>query len=94
MFLEVLNPVAQLRGSLSARTISPRPSTLDGKSVALLASGRTNSDIVLGRVAENLQQRFPGTVTKSYIEHKQPWPAGLIEKIAAECDVAVIATAD
>ena len=94
MFLEVLNPVAQLQGSLTPRGVSPRPPTLTGKTVGLLASGRTNSDVALKRVAQNLQQRFGNLNANFYMEHKQPWPKGLIEQIAQECDVVVIASAD
>ena len=94
MFLEVLNPVAQLRGSLASRAVSSRPTTLEGKVVGLLASGRTNSDVALRRVGENLQRRLANVSTNYYLDHKQPWPQGLLEKLAQECDVVVIATAD
>jgi hypothetical protein len=93
MLLEVLNPVAQLRGATSVRAVSARPASLDGKKVGLLSSGRNNSDVALKRVGENLQRRYPSVATNLYM-NKQPWPAGLIEKVARECDVVVIATAD
>src|SRR5688500_6444570 len=91
MFLEVLNPVAQLRGGRDARSVSSRPASLDGKVVGLLSSGRNNSDVALRRVGENLQRGFANVSTNSYFEHKQPWPKGLIEKVSRECDVVVIA---
>jgi len=94
MFLEVLNPVAQLRGNLVPGAVSSRPDTLEGKVVGLLASGRANSDVALKRVAENLQRRYSKLGTNFYMDHKQPWPQGLFEKVAQECDVVVIATAD
>ena len=94
MFLEVLNPVAQLRGSLTASAVSSRPSSLEGKVVGLLSSGRTNSDVALRRVGENLQRRFANVTTNYYMDQKQPWPQGLLENISKECDVVVIATAD
>ena len=94
MFLKVLNPVAQLRGSLTPSAVSSRPATLDGKVIGLLASGRANSDVALKRVAENLQRRVANSSTNFYLDHKQPWPQGLLEKVARECDVVVIATAD
>ena len=94
MFLEVLSPVAQLRGSLAAHAVSSRPTSLEGKIVGLLASGRQNSDVALKRVAENLQRRFAKIDLNFYMDHKHPWPQDLIEKIAGECDAVVIATAD
>ena len=94
MFLEVLNPVAQLRGGLEARAVSSRPATLEGKVVGLLASGRTNSDVALRRVGENLKARLANVSTNFYMENKQPWPQGLLEKVGTECDVVVIASAD
>ena len=94
MLLEVLNPVAQLRGSLAPRAVSPRPPSLEGRTVGLLASGRTNSDVALKRVAENLRRRYSKVTTNFYMGNKQPWPQGLIERVAQECDAVVIATAD
>ena len=37
--LEVLNPVATQRGVLTAMTTTPRPASLDNKTVGLLWSG-------------------------------------------------------
>jgi hypothetical protein len=94
MLLEVLNPVAQLQRALTVRTVSSRPASLQGKTVGLLASGRTNSDVALKRVAENLQRKFPSVNTRFYIEHQQPWPKDLPGLIAQQCDMVVIASAD
>ena len=37
--LEVLNPVAQQRGDLQQLAVSPRPATLEGKTVGLMWNG-------------------------------------------------------
>ena len=42
--LEVSNPVAQQRGVVTAKSINPRPATLDNKRVGLLWSGTHGGD--------------------------------------------------
>ena len=43
--LEVLNPVAQLRGDLKSMSINQRPPTLEGKTVGLLWAGSAQADV-------------------------------------------------
>ena len=50
--LEVLNPVAQQRGVVTARPVNPRPSTLDNLTVGLVWSGTHGGDVALKRVGE------------------------------------------
>ena len=45
--LEVLNPVAQQRGVVTAKPITPRLSSLDDKTVGLLWSGTHGGDVAL-----------------------------------------------
>ena len=48
--LEVLNPVAEIRGDLKPQGVSPRLATLEGRNLGLLWSGTTNGDVALRRV--------------------------------------------
>jgi hypothetical protein len=91
--LEVLNPVAEVRGDLKRQPVSPRLGGLEGKTLGLLWSGTTNGDVALRRVEEHLQARFPKTRTKFY-RGEHPFAEGLLREVAATCDGVVIATAD
>ena len=51
--LEVLNPVAQQRGALTAMPINPRPASLSNKTVGLLWSGTHGGDVALKRAGED-----------------------------------------
>lgn len=91
--LEVLNPVAQQRGALDSRSINPRPSSLEGKTVGLLWSGTAMGDVALNRVGEMLRERFSSVETRFY-KGGLPAPPPVIEQAVAECDLVVGATAD
>jgi hypothetical protein len=91
--LEVLNPVASIRGELNAREVSPRLTTLEGRTLGLLWSGTTNGDVALRRVEQRLQERFPSIQTKFY-RGEHPFAEALLRDVAQECDGVVIATAD
>ena len=64
--LEVNNPVAQQRGVLNSLTASPRPVSLEGKTVGLLWSGTHGGDIALNRAGEMLQERFKDVKVNFY----------------------------
>ena len=91
--LEVLNPVAQQRGVLSAKPINKRLPKLDGKRVGLVWSGTAMGDVALRKVEEMLKQRFP-TVETSFYQRGLPGPASTLEQAATESDIVVGATAD
>jgi hypothetical protein len=92
--LEVLNPVAQQRGSITARSISPRSSSLNGKTVGLVWSGTHGGDVALKRAGEMLQERFENVQTRFYSGGGYPSPPDILKKAGDECDVVVGATAD
>jgi hypothetical protein len=91
--LEVLNPVAEMRGDLKRQPVSPRLQNLEGKTLGLLWSGTTNGDVALRRVEEHLHSRFPKTRTRFY-RGEHPFADGLLREVAGACDGVVIATAD
>ena len=92
--LEVLNPVAQQRGVVTARPVNPRLSSLDGKMVGLLWSGTHGGDVALKRVGEMLQERFPNVKTSFYASGQYPAPPQILKQAAEECDAVIGATAD
>ncbi len=92
--LEVLNPVAQQRGVVTAKSINPRPSSLDNMTVGLLWSGTHGGDVALKRVGEMLQERFKSVETRFYAGSGYPIAPHLVKQAAEECDVVIGATAD
>ena len=92
--LEVLNPVAQQRGTLSAMAINPRPSSLSNKTLGLLWSGTHGGDVALKRAGEMLQERFANLTVNFYTGGDYPAPPPIVKQAAEECDVVIGATAD
>ena len=92
--LEVLNPVAQQRGVVTAMTISPRPSTLDNKIVGLIWSGIHGGDVALNTAGKMLQDRFQNVELKFYKGGGYPNPPAIVKQAGEECDVVIGATAD
>ena len=92
--LEVINPVAKHRGVINAMNASPRPVSLDGKTVGLLWSGTHGGDIALKRAGEMLQERFDNVTVNFYTGGTSPAPPPIVNQAGEECDVVIGATAD
>ena len=92
--LEVLSPVAPQRALESALATSPRPSSLDNKTVGLIWSGTHGGDVALKRAGEMLQERFDNVTVNFYTGGNYPSPPEIVKQAAEECDVVVGATAD
>lgn len=92
--LEVLNPVAQQRGTMTAMAINPRPASLSNKTLGLLWSGTHGGDVALKRAGEMLQERFTNLSANFYTGGNYPAPPPIVKQAAEECDVVIGATAD
>ena len=92
--LEVLNPIAQQRGVLTAMSINARPAALDDKIVGLLWSGTHGGDVALKRAGEMLQERFSNVSVNFYTGGNYPAPPHIVKQAGEECDVVIGATAD
>lgn len=92
--LEVLNPIAQQRGVLTAMSINARPASLDDKIVGLLWSGTHGGDVALKRAGEMLQERFSNVSVNFYTGGNYPAPPHIVKQAGEECDVVIGATAD
>ena len=73
---------------------SPRPASLDGKTVGLLWSGTHGGDIALKRAGEMLQERFDDVTVNFYTGGNYPAPPPIVNQAGEECDVVIGATAD
>ena len=77
--LEVLNPVATQRGVLTAMTTTPRPASLDNKTVGLLWSGTHGGDVALKRAGEMIQERFQNVSVNFYTGGNYPAPPPIVK---------------
>lgn len=90
--IRALNPTADRYGG-EAGTLSPRPTTLEGRTIGLLWNGKPNGDVALEEVGEELRRRFP-TIDVRLYHGSMPSSRELLEEIAGECDAVVACTAD
>ena len=92
--ITVLDPtVAPLPAQTS---MVPRPGTLNGLTVGLLANGKRNADRLLDHVAGLLAERYQlnEVVTGDKGNSSRPCPDDLMREIVERCDVVVTATGD
>ena len=77
-------------------SMAPRPSTLNGLTVGLLANGKRNADRLLDHVAGLLTERYQlnKVVTWDKGNSSRPCPDELMREIMEQCDVVVTATGD
>lgn len=92
--LEVLDP--RVQPIPQQAIIAPRPASLAGLSVGLLANGKQNSEELLEMVYEVLADRyeFSGVITKNKGNASRPCPEDLLDELAERCDVVVTSTGD
>ena len=92
--VEVLDPTVAPIPSSAVR--APRPDTLDGKTVGLLANGKPNADELLELVQEVLSDRyeFKEVVARNKGNASRPCPKDLLEEMAEECDIVITSTGD
>jgi hypothetical protein len=87
-----LDPTSERSPAHRERTA--RPSSLEGKTVALLDISKTRGDVFLDRLAELLAQR--GVRVERYRKptFAKPAPVDLRHEIATRCEVVIEALAD
>jgi hypothetical protein len=92
--LQVLDPTVE---SIPAEAvIAPRPDTLDGKVVGLLANGKHNAPELLDLIHEVLADRFEfsGVVSRNKGNASRPCPADIMDEMAEQCDVVITSSGD
>ena len=92
--LAVLDPTVE---PIAADAIvAERPTTLDGKTVGLLANGKRNSEEILQAVYDVLSDsyEFAGAVTRNKGNASRPCPAPMVAEMADQCDVVITASGD
>jgi hypothetical protein len=76
--------------------MAPRPETLNGLTLGLLANGKRNADRLLEHVSGLLAERyqFKEMVVKDKRNSSRPCPDDLMQEMVDQCDVLVTATGD
>ena len=92
--LQVLDPTVE--PIPAEAVIAPRPHTLDGKVVGLLANGKRNADELLEMVHEVLADRyeFGGVVARNKGNASRPCPEDIVDELVENCDVVLTASGD
>ena len=91
---EVLDP--RVQPIPEQAIIAPRPASLGGMSIGLLANGKQNSAELLEMVYEVLADRynFSVVIAKNKGNASRPCPEDLLDEMAERCDVVVTSTGD
>ena len=99
--LTIINPVAEAQSSTqSAKRFAPakRPSSLDGKRVALYWNAKAGGEVALEHTRSQLSRLFPKAVFFDVFgdqgTHMRRASAELLDKTAVQADAAVGTTAD
>ncbi len=92
--LQVLDP--RVQPIPEHAIIAPRPASLDGLSIGLLANGKQNSEELLEMVYEVLADRyeFSGVITKNKGNASRPCPGDILDDLAERCGVVITASGD
>ena len=92
--LQVLDPTVE--PIPADAVVAPRPGTLDGKVVGLLANGKHNAQELLDLVQQLLADRFEfgGVVSRNKGNASRPCPADILDEMAEQCDVVITASGD
>ena len=88
----VLDPTAER--SPSARTLTARPASLEGRVVGLLDISKARGDVFLDRLAELLAERGADVRRYKKPTFTKPAPIDLRQEIATTCEVVIEALAD
>ena len=92
--LQVLDPTVE--PIPQDAVIAPRPETLDGAVVGLLANGKHNSPEILELVQEILADRydFKDVVFRNKGNASRPCPQHIMGEMVEQCDVVITASGD
>ena len=88
----VLDPTLEVETTRRER--APRPAAFH--TIGLLDNGKPNSDKLLKKVAVMLETRFPSVQINYYRKPGayRPSPNALLDRVAEECDVAIVGIGD
>ena len=91
--LEVLNPVAQSEGEITATGTARRPGSLDGLTLGLLWNSKRGGEVALVKAGELISNKYKNVKVIRY-DGSMPCEKDLMERAKQECDVFVGSTGD
>jgi hypothetical protein len=93
--LESIDPTADPTAGISSTKMqrAPRPSSLTGKVVALLDNRKEQGELILRTFGEALCERYgvARVILRKKAHYSKPAPDALIDEMAKEAQVAVVA---
>ena len=90
----ILDPTVQALPD--STSMAPRPQSLEGVTLGLLANGKRNSDEMLRNVCALLQDiyQFKEVVELNKRDVSRPAPQPIIDELVDKCDVVITAIGD
>ena len=92
MALNVLDPTGELHPA--EVSLNDRPSTIEGKTVALLDITKPRGDVFLDRLEERLTELGVTVLRYKKPTFTKPAPVDLRHEISTKCDLVIEALAD
>ncbi len=81
------NPVGQ--ADTKNQVLAPRPTALDGKTLAIVDNGKEGANIFLGRVQQRLKERFKFADVIYVRKNRSGMPCSNIDEVAKKADIVV-----
>ncbi len=88
----ILDPTGER--DVATRTLTARPASLQGKTVALLDITKPRGNVFLDQLASALEERGATVTRYAKPTFTKPAPIDLRHEIAVHCDVVIEALAD
>ena len=93
--IEILDPTVSPAAGVSLGH-SPRPVSLEGKTIGLIENTKFNSDRLLQKIGDLLVSEYGAASTRMWHKHNAGVPAHdqIIDELKASCDVMVAGIGD
>lgn len=85
------------RSVIEEKRPAPRLAALEGRAIALLDNMKSNADVLLERIAANLQRDYHDLETKRFRKpttSAQPFEPAVLETVRQQFDAAIAAVGD
>jgi hypothetical protein len=80
--------------TVAERTLLPRPSGIEGRTIGLLDISKPRGDVFLDRLEERLAEAGANVLRYKKPTFTKPAPVDLRHEIATQCEVVIEALAD
>jgi len=90
--MDVLNPTRPAPSQ--TKPLAPRPASLRGRRIGVLDNSKPNADVLLGRLAEMLAERYGAAAGVKWKKPGASRPATMIDEIARSVDLVLTGSGD